>query len=97
MSTIFFYWDIKPEKDKEYMNFIFNDYLPSMSKIGISVTDGWLKVAGDGPQIMAVGESEDSATILTALETREFRAAEHRLQGYVTNYSKHLSRRNVKS
>ncbi len=97
MSTIFFYWDIKPEKDKEYMNFIFNDYLPSMSRLGITVTDGWLRVAGEGPQIIAVGESEDSATALSAMQSREFRAAETRLMAYVENYSKHLSRRDVKS
>ncbi|HEX2912370.1 MAG TPA: hypothetical protein VH186_16290 [Chloroflexia bacterium] len=96
MSTIFFYWDIKPEKDKEYMDFIFNDYLPSMSRIGISVTDGWLKIAGDGPQIMALGESQDRASALSALETREFRAAETRLLNYVENYSKHLARRDKK-
>jgi len=96
MSTIFFYWDIKPEKDKEYMDFIFNDYLPSMSRLGISVTDGWLKIAGEGPQIIALGESDDVATTLTAIESREFRAAETRLLNFVENYSKHVGRRDIK-
>ncbi|MEI6043255.1 MAG: hypothetical protein WCS37_02570 [Chloroflexota bacterium] len=97
MSTIFFYWDIRPEKDKEYMDFIFSDYLPSMSRMGISVTDGWLKVAGEGPQIMALGESDDYLTIHQALDSREFRAIETRLQNHVENYSKHLARRDIKS
>ena len=97
MSTIFFYWDIKPDKDKDYMNFIFNDYLPSMSRLGITVSDGWLKIAGEGSQIIALGESEDSATAINALKSREFRATETRLLAYVDNYSKHLARRDVKS
>ncbi len=97
MSTVFFYWDIKPEKDKEYMDFIFNDYLPSMSRLGISVTDGWLKVAGEGAQIIALGESEDRATTLSALQSREFLATETRLLHYVENYSKHIARRKQKS
>ncbi len=97
MSTIFFYWDIKPDRDKEYMDFIFNDYLPSMSRLGINVTDGWLKMAGDGPQIMALGESEDVATTISALGSREFRATESRLLNYVENYSKHIGRRDIKS
>ncbi len=96
MSTIFFYWDIKPDKDKEYMDFIFNDYLPSMSRLGISVTDGWLKIAGEGSQIIALGESEDVATALSAIESREFRATENRLLNYVENYSKHVGRRDIK-
>ncbi len=97
MSTIFFYWDIKPEKDKEYMDFIFNDYLPAMSRLGISVTDGWMKVAGEGPQIMALGESDDPTTARTALDSREFRATEARLLNFVENYSKHIARRDIKS
>lgn len=97
MSTIFFYWDIKPEKDKEYMDFIFNDYIPSMARVGINVTDGWLKVAGEGAQIMALGESDDYSTARAALQSREFRAAEGRLLQFVENYSKHLARRDIKS
>lgn len=97
MSTIFFYWDIKPEKDKEYMDFIFNDYLPSMARVGISVTDGWLKVAGEGSQIIALGESDDYATAHAAIQSREFRATEARLLQFVGNYSKHLAKRNIKS
>lgn len=97
MSTIFFYWDIKPDKDKDYMDFIFNDYLPSMSRLGITVTDGWLKMAGEGPQIMALGESDDHATTRQALGSREFRATENRLLMYVENYSKHVARRNIKN
>lgn len=97
MSTIFFYWDIKPDKDKDYMDFIFNDYLPSMSRLGINVTDGWLKMAGEGPQIMALGESDDYPTVRQALGSREFRATENRLLTYVENYSKHIARRNIKN
>ena len=96
MSTVFFYWDIKPTKDKDYLDFIFQDYLPSMAKMGISVTDGWLKVAGEGSQIIAVGECDDAATALTAFKSREFLATEARLLKFVDNYSKHLARRDNK-
>jgi hypothetical protein len=96
MSTIFFYWDVKPEKDKEYMDFIFNEYLPSMARMGINVTDGWLKIAGEGSQIIALGESDDVITSISALESREFRATENRLLNYVENYSKHIGRRDIK-
>jgi hypothetical protein len=96
MSTIFFYWDVKPEKDKEYMDFIFNEYLPSMARLGINVTDGWLKIAGEGSQIIALGESDDVITSMSALESREFRATENQLLNYVENYSKHIGRRDIK-
>ncbi len=97
MSTIFFYWDIKPEKDREYMDFYFNECLPAMSKVGIYVSDVWLKVAGQGPQIIALGESDGPDTARKAISSREFGNLENRLQTYVENYSKHLTRRDIKS
>lgn len=97
MSTIFFYWDIRPEKDREYMDFYFNECLPGMSRVGITVADVWLKVAGEGPQIMALGESDGPDTARQAIESADFRSLETRLQTYVENYSKRLARRNIKS
>lgn len=95
MNTMFFYWDIRSDKDKEYREFIFNDYLPSMSRLGVNVTDGWFLMAGEGPQIIAIGEVENPKTIKSALESREFRAIESRLQNYVENYSKHIAQKQV--
>ncbi len=97
MSTIFFNWDIRPEKEREYRDFISNDYLPSLAKLGINVSDGWFKLAGDGSQVMYLGESDDYPTALQVLDSREFRAAETRLLHYVENYSKHVARRDIKS
>jgi len=97
MSTIFFYWDIRPEKDREYMDFYFNDYLPSMSHLGINISDGWLKVAGEGSQVIYLGDSENYATAQQAIESREFQAIEARLQPYIQNYSKRIARRDIKS
>jgi hypothetical protein len=96
MSTVFFWWDIRPEKDREYKDFISNDYLPLLAKLNLNVTDGWLKLAGEGPQMMYLAETDDYAIAKNALESREFRATETRLQTYVENYSKHLARRDTK-
>jgi len=46
---------------------------------------------------VALGESDDYATARSAMQSREFRAAEGRLRQYVENYSKHLARRDIKS
>jgi hypothetical protein len=97
MSTIFFCWDIRPDRDREYRDFISNDYLPVLAKLGVDVTDGWFKVAGEGKQVMYLGESDDYPTAAQAIESREYRNIENRLMQYVTNYSKHLARRDIKS
>ena len=95
MNTIFFYWDVRSDKDKEYQNFIFSEYLPAMSRMGITVIDGWLKMVGDGPQIIAVGEGANYDQVNTALNSREFKAIETRLFKYVENYSKHITRKST--
>lgn len=97
MSTIFFYWDVKADKDQEYLNFVWNDYLPSMARLGISMQDGWLKIAGEGSQIWALGETDDHPSALNALQSREFQNVENRLLDYVENYSHRFARRSTRS
>ena len=96
MNTVFFYWDVQVDKDKEYRDFIFSEYLPVMSRLGITITDGWLRMAGAGPQIMAIGEGTTSDSIASALSSREFQAIETRLLKYVQNYSKHQTRKSAR-
>ena len=95
MRSICFSWDIKSEKEKDYMDFIFNEYLPSMTRMGITVTDGWYKMAGEGPQIMAMGEGENSTSVSRTMESREFHSLELRLLDYVENYSKQMIKSDV--
>ena len=97
MSAIFFCWDILPEKDKEYRDFISNDYIPSLAMLNIDVADGWFKLAGDGQQVMYLGECNDINSAIKALESPELQSIELRLGNYVKNYSKHLAKRNIKS
>lgn len=93
MSTIFFFWDIQPERDREYFEFITSEYLSSMARAGINLTDGWLKIAGEGSQVIALGESESYPAAVKAMDSAEFHAIEERLLNYVENYSKYIAKR----
>ncbi len=98
MITLFFNWDIRSEKDqRDYLTFIFNDYLPTMGRLGINIKDAWLNEFGDGSEIMALGECEDLPTVRQIWRSREYRSLENRLLGFVENYSKYVARRNIKS
>lgn len=93
MSTIFFFWDIQADRDREYLDFIMNDYLSAMARTGINLTDGWIKIAGEGSQVIALGESENYPAAVRAMESKEFQAIESRLLRYVENYTKFIARR----
>ncbi|NWJ48465.1 MAG: hypothetical protein HXX08_21625 [Chloroflexi bacterium] len=97
MSTLFFLWDIRSEKEREYKDFISNEFLPLLGKLDMSVTDGWLKIAGEGPQMMYLAESDDLETAIQVLGSKELKAIETRLLPYVENYSKHLAHRDIKN
>jgi hypothetical protein len=97
MSTVFFMWDIRPDKDRDYKDFISSEFLPTLSRLEMNVTDGWYKIAGEGPQMMYLAESDDYSTAQNVLESRELKALEVRLQIYVQNYRKHLARRDIKN
>jgi hypothetical protein len=45
-------WDINPEHEQEYFEFVVREFLPQIQKIGFQLSDAWVTVYGDEPQIM---------------------------------------------
>ena len=82
------YWNIvQGLKERIYTEFIADDFLPSMEKIGIKVTAGWRVVVGSGPSILAESSAGSLVEIARAIDTDEFRQLMVRLKGtYVKDY-----------
>lgn len=58
-------WDINPENEQEYFEFVVREFLPEMQKLGFKLSDAWVTVFGDQPQILV------GATLPTIKEIRE--------------------------
>lgn len=69
-AKIILTWNIKPGKEQEYFNFVVSDYLPKVSKLGLDLTDAWVTVYGNEPQILigAITPSFDKAKAVVRSE-----------------------------
>jgi len=85
------YFNIIPGREKEYTEFVINDHIPTMEKLGIKMTGGWRVVVGHGPSIVAEGTANSLVEIAKAMESHEFRRITNLLTStYVTDYSSRL-------
>jgi hypothetical protein len=85
------YFNIIPGKEKEYTEFIAEDHLPTMEKLGIKMTGGWQVVVGPGPYIVAEGTTASIVEIAEALENDEYKRITKILTSkYVTDYSSRI-------
>jgi hypothetical protein len=85
------YFNIIPGKEEKYAEFVINDHLPTMEKLGIKMTGGWRVVVGPGPYIVAEGTARNIVDIAKALESDEYKRIANILTStYVTDYSSRI-------
>jgi len=87
MIKLLMSWDIKPGHEHAYFEFAVQELAPSMTKIGLHLTDAWYTVYGQGPQILVGGVTEDLESMQGILEGDEWQELREKLMKYVTNYS----------
>jgi hypothetical protein len=88
------YYDLKPGAKKEYADFIIDEYLPAIEKIGyMEVTGGWNVVLGGISEIISEFTFKDPVDIGRLLNDEEFRKINLKLKStYVTNYANRILR-----
>lgn len=79
-------WDIKPGKEQFYYGFMVGDYLPKINNLGLELTDAWVTVYGNEPQILvgAVMPSVEAAQALVS--SPDWQALHDQLLEYVDHY-----------
>lgn len=45
-------WDIIPEHEHEYFEFVIREFIPGVQRLGCDLSDAWATVYGDQPQIL---------------------------------------------
>ena len=51
-------WDLLPDKESEYFEFVTKEFAPVIMKLGLQPTEAWYTMYGGGPQIL-IGGVED--------------------------------------
>ncbi len=79
-------WDIIDGREQEYFEFVVRSFMPGVQKLGMALSDAWVTIYGDHPQILvgAVVPGLEKAQDIIASE--DWHALNHRLQKFVKNY-----------
>ncbi len=85
-------WDIIPEREQEYFEFVVREFVPGITRLGLTPTESWYAVYGDCPQILTAGVTDDLPTMQRILESEEWARLQAKLQKLVTNYKQKVIR-----
>jgi hypothetical protein len=79
-------WDIIPEKEQEYFEFVIREFVPGMQRLGLDLSDAWATVYGEEPQIMVGALLPSVSKFRQITHTEEWRSLTNQLMDFVQNY-----------
>jgi hypothetical protein len=53
-------WDISPEREQEYFEFVIGEFVPGVQRIGLQPFEAWATIYGNHPQIQVGLMAEDA-------------------------------------
>ena len=80
-------WDIRPETDSEYFEFLVHEFIPGLNKLGIIEIQVWYTQFGECEQKLASGITHSLDDMKKAMASDEWQMLIDKLRGYVNNFS----------
>ena len=80
-------WDITPEREQEYFEFVIGEFIPGIQRIGLEPTEAWATIYGEYPQIQVTLVAADLAEAQRMLNSVEWGHLREQLFGFVKNFS----------
>lgn len=79
-------WDIQPEKESEYFEFLVHEFIPALNRLGVEDILVWYTAYGDCEQKLAEGIVPSEEKMREILESEEWIIVTDKLQSYVVDY-----------
>lgn len=80
-------WDILPNREQEYFEFVISDFIPEIKQLGIRPVNVWYTMYGDQPQIMVAAKTQSQASLNVAMASKEWQHLLDSLLQFVENFS----------
>jgi hypothetical protein len=80
-------WDILPEREQEYFEFVVREFIPGVQRLGFEVTDAWATIFGSRPQIMVGATLPSLIRVQRTLQSEDWTRLSSKLQDYVQNFN----------
>lgn len=79
-------WDILPEREQEYFEFVVREFIPGVQRMGFELSDAWATVFGPQPQILVGAVAPTQAKARQILQSTEWKSLQNQLMDFVRNY-----------
>ena len=83
-------WDIIPEHEQEYFEFVIREFIPGVQRLGCELSDAWATVYGDQPQILVGGVVSSFNRARQMIHSREWSDLNVKLMEFVQNYKQKI-------
>ncbi len=83
-------WDILPEHEQEYFEFVVREFIPGVQRLGLDLQDAWATVYGTHPQILVGATFPLTVNPNDILNSPEWISLHNQLQDYIENYTQKL-------
>lgn len=80
-------WNIEPESDSEYFEFLVHEFIPGLNKLGVTEVQVWYTQYGDCEQKLASGITQTVEDMRRILNSDEWDRLTERLNKYVKDYN----------
>lgn len=80
-------WNVRPETESEYFEFLVHEFIPGMNRLGISDFQVWYTAYGECEQKLASGTAPSKEHMNFALQNDEWETLHDKLQNFVDNFS----------
>lgn len=79
-------WDIQPETESDYFEFLVHELIPGMQKLGLSDIQVWYTAYGECEQKMTEGTAPSTEDAVRILRSDAWGELLQKLETYVNNY-----------
>jgi hypothetical protein len=79
-------WDILPGREEDYFEFHIREFLPSLEKMGLTLSEAWLTVYGNYPRLKAEAIVPSLAKAKKMLLSNDWDSLYTQLEDFVENF-----------
>jgi hypothetical protein len=79
-------WDIRPEKESEYFEFLVHEFIPALNKLGVDDILVWYTAYGDCEQKLAEGIIPSPEKLAELLDSEDWVILTDKLQTFVVDF-----------
>jgi len=80
-------WDIQPEKESEYFEFLVHEFIPALNKLGVEDILVWYTAYGECEQKMAEGTVGSQEEMQRIVRSDEWVSLTGKLETFVTDFT----------